>query len=199
MKLIRSSIVVAVAAAVALVPAAAYADTKSHVDPAGDVRSVAYDPNTGADASTEAAEPAARLGDITKVKVTHGASTIKFTLRFRDLSKAGFAALYEFAIVSPNGVRYANVVAAPGHWKGKAYLTKKPNGKKVRCSIDHHIDYGDNVVVATVPRSCLGRPKVVKVGVEAFIGYGAKIYYDQAYRTGGGYHDLLTPSPRIHR
>jgi Cu/Zn superoxide dismutase len=198
-KIVRSAIVLSAAAAVALVPAAAHADTKSHLDPSGDVRSVAYDPNTGANASQELAEPTAKLGDITKVKVAHSASTITFTVRFRDLSKAGFAHLHELAIVTPTRVRYVNVVAAPGHWKGKAYMTKKPNGHKISCSIRHHIDYGDNVVVAKVPKSCLGRPKVVKVGVETFIGYGSKIYYDQGYKTGGGFNDLLTPSPRIHR
>jgi hypothetical protein len=187
MKLIRSCIVVAAATAVSLVPTAANADTKSHIDPSGDVRSVAYDASTDhVTNSPSTAEPGARLGDITKVKVAHSASTIKFTVRYRDLSKAGFVQVHEFVIAYPSGVRYVDVVAGPGHWKGKAIMTKRQNGKKISCNVSRDIDYGDNTVV-------------VKVGVATLVGYGSKIYYDDAYSTGGEFTDNFVLSPKIHR
>jgi hypothetical protein len=199
-KLVRSVIVLSTAAAVALVPAAALADTKSHRDAAGDVRSVAYDPATHNTVdSPSTAEPAAKLGDITKVKVSHGSTSIKFVIRYRDLAKAGSEQIHEIGIASPNGVRYVFVDAGPGHWKGRTLMTKANFKKKVSCHISRHIDYGDNILTVKVPRSCLGHPKVVRVGIESFIAYGSKMFYDQAYRTGGEFTDLLQASPRIHR
>jgi hypothetical protein len=50
-----------------------------------------------------------------------------------------------------------------------------------------------------VPRSCLGHPKVVRVGIETFIAYGSKMFYDDAYMTGGWVKDPFAWSSRIHR
>jgi len=200
MKLIRSSIVVAAATIVALVPTAANADTKSHHDAVGDMGSIAYDPVTHTlTPSPTTPEPASSLGDITKVKVSHTSSTLKFIVRYRNLAKAGSSQRHEFAIASPNGIRYVFVDATPGHWKGGAFMTKANFKTKVRCKIGGHIDYGEDTVTVKVPTSCLHKPKVVKVGVETFIAYGSKVFFDQAYRNGGNYTDLVAASPRIHR
>lgn len=198
MKLLRSAVVLA-AAAVVLVPSAAQADADSHRDAVGDVRSVAYDPGTGKVVeSPSTAEPAARLGDMTKIKVSHTSSSLTFVLRYRDLAKAGFRHVHEVVIVTPKFARYVDVVAGPGNWKGKAQMSK-PNRKKVACSIGRRIDYGDNVVTIKVPRSCVGSPKVVKVGAVGLIGYGSKIFYDEAYSAGGEFTDPFTLSPKIRR
>ena len=59
------------------------------------------------------------------------------------------------------------VQAMPGKWKGMAELTKV-SGKKVTCKgLRHSIDYDRATVVASIPRSCLGNPKWVKVGVQS--------------------------------
>ncbi len=200
MNLVRSAIVATAATAVALVPTAANADTKSHRDAGGDVHSVAYDPITHNTVNTPStAEPAAKLGDITKIKVSHTSSTLKFVVHYRDLFKGGSEQIHEFAIATPNRVRYAFVDAAPGRWKGRTVMTKANLKTRVRCSIGRHIDYRHNTITVKVPSSCLGHPKVVRVGVETFIAYGSKMFYDQAYAVGGNYRDLLTPSPKIHR
>lgn len=199
MKLVRSAVLVTAAAAVSLMPTAALADTSGHRDATGDLMSVAYDPATGnVTDSPSTAEPTKTLGDISKVGVVHSDRTVKITLRFRDLSAAGFEQVHEFAIASPNRNRLVYVVAYPGHWGGKATM-RTPHGKKVSCSLHHRIDYGHNTVTVKVPRSCLGRPKVVKVGAATLVGYGSKIYYDDAYATGGEFTDPFTLSPRIHR
>lgn len=198
MKLLRSAVVLA-AVAVVLVPSAAHADADSHRDAVGDVRSVAYDPDTDQVVeSPSTAEPAAKLGDMTKIKVSHTSSSLTFVLRYRDLAKAGFSHVHEVVIVTPTTARYVDVVAGPGGWKGKAQMSK-PNRKKVACAIDRRIDYGDNVVTIKVPRSCVGNPKVVKVGAVAIIGYGSKLFYDEAYSAGGEFTDPFTLSPKIRR
>lgn len=198
MKLLRSAVVVAAAAAV-LVPSAAHADADGHRDAVGDVRSVAYDSATGQVVeSPSTAEPAAKLGDIARIKVSHRSSSLTFVLRYRDLAKAGFRHVHEVVIVTPQYARYVDLVAGPGNWKGKAQMSR-PNGKKVRCSIDRRIDYRDNVVTIEVPRSCVGNPKVVRVGAVALVGYGAKIFYDEAYSAGGEFTDPFTLSPKIRR
>lgn len=200
MKLVRSVLVVSATATLALLPVAAQADTKSHPDAGGDMGSVAYDPITRTvTPSPTTPEPAATIGDITKVKVSNTSTALKFVVRYRDLAKVGSAQRHEFAIASPNGRRYVFIDAAPGHWKGKARMTKANFTTRVKCRIGGGIDYGDNTVTVKVPSSCLGRPKVVVVGVETFFADGPKVYFDQAYATGGAYTDLIVASPRIHR
>lgn len=198
MKLLRSA-VVAAATAVVLVPSAAHADSSGHRDAAGDVRSVAYDATTGkAIGSPSTAEPATALGDLAKIKVSHGRSSLEFVLRYRELVKAGFRHVHEVVIVTPDSARYVDVVAGPGGWKGKAQMSK-PSGKKVSCSVGRRIDYGDNTVTIKVPRSCVGNPKVVRIGAVGLIGYDTKIYYDDAYGVGGEYTDPFVLSPKIRR
>ncbi len=200
MKIIRSVVVTSAAAALVLVPVAAQADAKSHHDAAGDMGSVAYDPiNHVITNSPSTPEPAATLGDIAKIKVSNTARGIKFVTRYRNLAKIGDGQRHELAIGTPKGLRYVFVDAGPGEWKGRAFMTKANLKTKVKCKIGGHIGYGHNKVVVKVPSSCLHHPKVVKVGVETFVAYGSKVYYDQAYAVGGSYTDLIAASPKIHR
>jgi hypothetical protein len=198
-KIVRSVVVISAAAAMALVPVAAQADTKSHHDPSGDVKSVAWDPATNQTTDTPSTlEQSATLGDITKVKVSHGASALTVVLRFRDLAKTGAEQIHEVEILTRTTARFVYVVAAPGHWKGRVVMTK-PNHKRVRCSIGGHINYGKNTVTIKVPRSCLGHPDVVKIGAATLVGYGDKMYYDDGYSVAGEFTDPFVLSPKIHR
>jgi hypothetical protein len=199
MKLLRPLAALTAAAAVALVPTAADADSLGHRDASGDLRSVAINPTTGViTPSPSTAEPTKTLGDITAVRVVHGSRTIKVVMHYRDLSKAGFAQVHEYQFLTPSRNRLVYIQAAPGNWAGKAVM-RTPHGKRVRCSLSHRIDYALNSVVLKVPSSCLGRPSVIKVGSATIIGYGSKVYYDDARRVGGEWTDPFILSPRIHR
>lgn len=198
MRLIRSTILVAAAAAVALVPTAALADGSGHIDATGDVQSVALDASGKVSNPTATAEPATTNGDITSVSAKNGARKIKVVLHFADLNPLGSWQVHEVLIATPGKSRVAFIKAAPGHWGGAAFLgTAK--GKKVRCSVRHHIDYTRNLVVVKVPASCVGRPKVIKVGGGTLVADGAKVFYDDAYRTLGGFFEAFGLSPKIHR
>ncbi|HEX7717188.1 MAG TPA: hypothetical protein VF416_07855 [Marmoricola sp.] len=200
MKIVRSVAVVSAAAAMALVPVAAQADTKSHHDASGDVSSVAYDPVTQTSTDTPTTpEPAATRGDLTKIKVSLSSGSLKFVLRFRDLAKTGSEQFHELGIASPNGRRYVFVDAGPGRWQGRTVMTKANLKTRVKCSIGGHISYGKNTITVKVPTSCLGHPKVVKVGVKSVILDGTKAYYDQGYAVAGPFSGLLAASPKIHR
>ena len=196
MRLIRSAVLVIAASAVALVPTAALADGSSHTDATGDVQSVAVD-TQGTPTGVVTAEPTATNGDITSVHAANGARKVKVVLHFADLHQAGDAQAFSVLIATPKMARLAVVAAKPGHWDGKAILANV-HGKKVRCSVGHKISYAHRKVVVKVPRSCLGQPKVIKVGSRSFIGEGSKLFFDDAYAAAGP----LSPyslSPRIRR
>jgi hypothetical protein len=186
MKFVRSIVVVAAATAAALVPTAALANGSGHTDARGDVQSVALDASGKVSNPTATAEPTATNGDITSVSAKNSARKVKVVLHFADLNPVGSAQVHEVAIATPGKNRVAFVRAYPGTWGGTAFLGTT-HGKKVRCSVGHHIDYTRNLVVVKVPSSCLGHPKVVKV------------FFDDAYTTLGGFFDTFGLSPKIHR
>jgi hypothetical protein len=119
-------------------------------------------------------------------------------MHFADLHSGGLAQVHEVFIATPGMNRVAIVSAYPGKWGGKALL-RTPKGKKVHCSVRHNIDYAHHKVVVKVPASCLGRPKVIKVGAATLVADGSKIFYDDAYTAGGLFTDPFVLSPRIHR
>ena len=198
MKFVRSAVVVA-AAAVALVPTAAQAAGSSHSDAVGDQHSVAVDSAGHVTDTTSTPEPASTNGDITSIHVVNGSRVVKVVTRYRDLAATGRGLLHELQILSPNRNRLVYIDAYPGRWGGKATM-RTAHGKRVSCAVRHRIDYARNVIVVKVPRSCLGRPRVVKVGAATLVGDGAgKIFYDDAYRVGGEWTDTFVLSPKVFR
>ncbi|MBW8752071.1 MAG: hypothetical protein JF565_11695 [Propionibacteriales bacterium] len=199
MKLVRSAILVAAAAAVALVPTAALADGSGHSDTWSDVQSVPSDAQGNvAPGATATAEPTTTNGDLRSVHASNTARKVKVVMQFADLHPGGVAQIHEVFIATPKGARVAFVTAYAGNWGGKAGL-QTLHHKKIRCSVGHHIDYAHHKVVVKVPSSCLGHPKVIKVGAATLIADGTKIYYDDAYTTGGSFFDNFGTSPKIHR
>ena len=197
MKLARLLLAVTAGTLIPLAPVAAHADSLGHRDAGGDLRSVAY-VDGKAVSSPSTAEPTKALGDVTGISVAHTAGTVKVVMRFRELSPAGFGQLHEFQFITPTRNRLVYLEAGPGRWGGKATM-RTIHDKKVSCSLGHRIDYARNLVVLRVPRSCLGRPRAVVVGAATLVGYGSKIYYDDAWGTGGEFTDSFVLSPRIHR
>jgi hypothetical protein len=199
MKLVRSAALAAVAAAVVAVPASSYADARGHTDPKRDVRSVAIDENGNLVTTPSTAEPAATFADVTKVGVTHGSRTVTVVMHFRDLRKAGIAQEQQLLILSPKRNRLVLVDAAPGNWRGKVSMRTLHN-KKVACgNLTRKIDYAHDKIRIGVPRSCLGRPSVVKVGTFSEVAIGSKLYYDDGFTNGGEFNDPFGLSPKVHR
>jgi len=197
MKFVRSAVVVA-AAAVALVPTAAQAAGSSHSDAVGDQHSVAVDAAGHVSDTTSTLEPASTNGDITSIRVVNGSRVVKVVTRYRDLATTDRGLLHELQILSPNRNRLVYLQAYPGRWGGKATM-RTAHGKRVSCSVRHRIDYARNTIVVKVPRSCLERPRVVKVGAATLVAAGSKIFYDDAYRVGGEWTDKFVLSPKVFR
>ena len=197
MKLVRSAVLVT-AVAVALSPTAAQANSNGHTDSIGDVQSVTADAQGNVTDETTVAEPTATQGDITRVRATNSSRGVKVVLHFAELNTGGIAQVHQVFIATTKMRRVALVSAYPGKWGGKSIL-RSASGKKVRCSVRHNIDYAHNKVVVKVPASCVGRPKVIKVGAVELMLDGTKIFFDDAYAHLGAWTDNVGLSPRIHR
>jgi hypothetical protein len=190
MKLVRSALVVAAAITVPLVPTAAHADKYVHLDAPGDVVSFTSTSDTAAPDQTN--------GDITRSTVRHRARKVVLTMRFRDLNGSGYT-VYAYAIRTGKMTRHVSLVTIPGHHRGKVLMTTA-KGKTVRCRTTRSIDYTANTATVGIPRSCLGRPRWVKVGMGMVTSPTEKFttgFGDDA-GTNGDFNSLAW-SPRVHR
>ena len=190
MKLVRTAVVVA-ALAVSLMPTTAFADTYLHNDATADVVSFSS-------TSADAAAPDEVNGDIVWSKVRHRARKVVLTMRYRDLDGSGYTVHY-FAIRTSKMTRQVSLVTFPGHLAGKAVMTNARD-KQVTCRVRRDIDYVANTATVVVPRSCLGRPRWVKVGM-AMVTSPSKTFstgFADDARTHG---DFNSPgwSPRVYR
>ena len=62
--------------------------------------------------------------------------------------------------------------AGPGRWKGRHQLLNS-NFFDVKCpKLNHSINYDTEQITMSVPRSCIGRPNWVKVGMANFMFRG---------------------------
>jgi hypothetical protein len=176
---VRSAILVTAAALVPLMPVAAHAKTYTYEDQTGDV--VLFSTATG----TTSPAPTQVEGDIVWSQVRHKARKVVLTMRLQELTTAN-PALHWYGIRTGKMKRIVLLEGAPGHWGGKVALFK-PSGKKVSCRVTRTIDYTANTATVRVPRSCLGRPRWVKVAMqEATPGPTEKtVYVDDARSTGG--------------
>jgi len=194
-KFVRSALVVAAAAVIPLVPTAAHADRYTYADHTGDVVSF----TGGSDTATPAPERV--VGDIAASAVAHRRGSVTVKMRYRDLTRGDEIAAHLFVIRTSRMTRDVTVVAAQGYYGGRVVMTK-PSGKKVSCRIARKIDYVANTVTASVPRSCLGQPRWVKVGMAGilFTGLGSSDmqYVDDA-RTNGNLGSNPRFGPRVYR
>jgi hypothetical protein len=189
-KLSRAIVTVAVAAVVPLLPAAAYADHYTRGDAAGDVASTVGQ----SDAYTPAPERVE--GDVISSTVKHGARTVVMTLAYRDLADSAEVDEHVYFVHTNRMNRVVRLFANSSNPGGKAVLTKV-NGKKVRCNVRRHIDYNLNTAKVIVPRSCLGQPRWVKVGMGSVMfsaaGASGTVWVDDALSTGTNGHPVYGP------
>jgi hypothetical protein len=189
MKFVRSVVLGVTVAAAVLAPTAAEAKSYTSTDTANDV----VDVTMPAGSTTPAPDRAE--GDILATRVVHKARVVVLTMRFQQLTR-GQTALHWYGIRTGKITRVAIMQSDAGHPGGVVRLFK-PNGNKVSCRVGHVMDYTAKTATVKVPRSCLGRPRWVKVAMqEATPVSSSQIYVDDS-RSKGGF--LPVYGPRVRR
>jgi len=183
-KFVRSALLACAAATLPLMPVTAEANSYTHTDATGDMLAFAGESETGTPAPDQANM------DIATSTVKHKARVVIMQMTYRDLAAVSQDAMagHYFAIKTPTMRRvvvlFTGSVFGNG---GKAKLTK-PDGKTVACKVRHTIDYTAHTIVVKVPRSCLGKPRWVKVGMAGFTSHGegdsSIAYVDDALTNG---------------
>jgi len=106
--------------------------------------------------------PNSQVGDVRQALFRHGQKNIVVRQRFVDLRRSGDYAQYVVRIESAKGIyRELRVEASSGSWAGKARVFNR-RGDLVECSTTHDIDYAANLVVMSLPRTCIGTPRTVR-------------------------------------
>ena len=192
MKPIRSAALVAATVVAVLAPSAAQAKSWSHADATGDVFSAPYKSN----AFTPA--PDRVVGDVIGSSIRHKRSAVVMQLQYRDLELGSEINGHIFLVKTPTMRRLVTLAAASAFPNGRIEV-RKPSGKKVSCRVPHRIDYTANTATVVVPRSCLGKPKWVKVAMAgaSFTGFTSTstMWIDDALSTGTS----TVYSPRVYR
>jgi hypothetical protein len=179
------SILTVLAAAFVLVTTAApaFALSEDARDARGDVLSGPY----ATDDLPTKAEPARRVGDITRTKVALGADLV-VTTTFRNLAAVGHQEFSWFIATSEDDFYWtASLVVQPGKDKGRFSLID-PIANQPGCG-RAVLDRPGRSVTLTIPADCLGAPRWVRVanGATFFVGQ-SRIYYDDARRDAGVRH-----------
>jgi hypothetical protein len=193
MRLVRSAILAAAAATVVLAPTVADADTYRHTDAVGDVYA-----NVG-EADTYAPAPDRAIGDVVSNTIKHKKRAVLLQLAYRDLVNNGEIDTHVFFIRTSRMTRTVRLYASSSNPGGKAVMYKGKNNK-VRCHVRRHIDYTLNTAKVVVPRSCLGNPRWVKVGMGSVMFSGTTpadtTWVDDALSTGTDGAAVWSPKVR---
>jgi hypothetical protein len=179
--LLTGSLLAAVTAALA---GPAYAASAEDTRDAS--RDVVYGPYF-TDALPTKTDPARRLGDITRTRVSLGTDLV-VTTKFRSLAAVGqqqFEWLIKTSVDQFNWT--ADLYVQPGKNKGRFELID-PVANQPGCG-KAVLDRPGRTVTLTIPADCLGDPSWVRVGngVYVFIPE-TRIYVDDARRDGGVRH-----------
>lgn len=144
----------------------AHAETlHSHtmVDPRGDVRKVVD--GTG----SPVAAPHQSHGDIRRTAFRHTDHALWLRMRLTDLNRTGDL-FNTYVRLRTNTGLYRGVSVMAGsrrffgeeRWAGGT-LMERLDGRPVNsCTMDHEIDYTNNVLALRIPRTCLGQPRWIR-------------------------------------
>lgn len=109
--------------------------------------------------------------DVVRAVVRHGRYKVAVKMTFTNLRRVEPQS-YNAMLVSRRQYGAAFVSAGPGRWKGRHVLVDG-NWSKVKCPrLSHSIDYVTEQVTMSVPRSCIGRPNWVRVGMVNYMFHG---------------------------
>lgn len=135
-------------------------------DPTGDVWTIAE--GEGEEWVSAGDVPTA---DTTRGVVRHGRFNVVVRMTYTNLRRVDPQS-YSAVIRSRRQYGAVFVSAGPGRWKGRHQLVGG-DYSPVRCTrLSHSIDYDAERVVVSVPRSCLGRPRWVRAGLQSFMFRG---------------------------
>jgi hypothetical protein len=162
----------------------AWAGSETVRDPSHDVLSGAY----FSDVPPTRAEPARRLGDIVRTKVTLGADLV-VTTKFRSLDAGIAEEEYDWSIAtSVDDFPWYAVLSVPQGSTDEHFLLVDPVANQPRCG-KAALDRRARTVTLTIPADCLGNPRWVRIANGAMYAIeGQRAYYDDARRDGGVRH-----------
>jgi len=166
------------------VPGAASARSVHHRDARGDVATV-----VGEDIQFVPA-PGEVNGDILRTRLRHTSTRVRVRIKFLDLHKADFVSYDVFLRLTTNeGVaRWITLHFSEQWWRGSAWMTRdQPYGARVRCAVHKRVDDAKNVVVLGFPRTCLKRPRWLRIGIQSSANLQDRDpsnFSDDAFRNG---------------
>lgn len=153
----------ATALLVAGLAAPAQAERYVHRDPGHDVRTVELFSTGG-----YVRAPGHRTGDYVKVKIWHQVRAVRVVGKLRRLDRTGEGMMQLVQVRTPDGTDHSfSVFAGPGAWKGV------DSDLDEDCVVGHKVNYARDRWSMRISRSCLGRPRWVRVGV-GFISIGRR-------------------------
>ena len=139
-----------------LVAAPAAAESVTVLDPPGDMVRVE---EGGAHPQPA---PGARVGDVVRTTFRHTAGRVVVRTELAALERTGRR--FNVWVDVQDGARRTRTVGVEATRRDRdghtIFLTGR--GRDVRCALRHRIDYADDVVRVSVPRRCLGTPRVVR-------------------------------------
>ena len=161
----------------------ALSDQMRRTDPAGDVTA---DDLSGDD---PVLDPEWRNGDITQLRVRHRHYRVTARLNFVELTagrrQPWMYHTFRFLTSGGGGLELSGTVGVNGG--GRQGVWRLSDGRRVKCrGLRHTIDYQAETVRISVPRSCLGRPRWVRVGAKtsSFSEAQEVFRFDDALPTG---------------
>ncbi|MBO0844356.1 MAG: hypothetical protein J2P22_02930 [Nocardioides sp.] len=171
------------------VPAAANASTFRHTDPAKDVQRITS-------TNTVTNVPDNKTADVVHLQVAHTARHVRTTVRLRELGRR-----WLFVSRLQTARRGFQVIGrrTPGH--RPTWTLARANGHPLTCDgLVGHQSPRASTITLTVPSSCIGVPRWVRVGAGFVVrtNNGA-VFADDSQRTRHATARHLTMSPRIHR
>ncbi|GAA3537837.1 hypothetical protein [Nocardioides daeguensis] len=177
--------------------APAHADRWTYDDAAGDVtRTVETDTSISLETLPEQAN-----GDITQVVVEHRRTKVVLELRTRARVTGFFGV--SAVLRTPGHPFMMMSMRAPG-LGGTDLMDFSPHSKDgtVRCpGLKRKLLAGHTTIRFAIPRSCLGHPRWVRVGVSMVAGsmFSAEINEDDGLRTAMTLSGMPAMSPKIRR
>jgi hypothetical protein len=103
--------------------------------------------------------------DVWRSTFAHTPERVVARVRFDDLRPTGKRLRVWVNLRDGRGrTHHVGVEAVPGDRSGTAWLMGD-RGRDLPCRVRHRIDYADDVVRVSLPRTCLGSPRVLRFGV----------------------------------
>ncbi len=103
--------------------------------------------------------------DVWRSTFAHTPGRVVARVRFDDLRRTGKRLRVWVNLEDGRGrTSYVGVEGVPGDRSGRAWLMGD-RGQDVTCRVRHRIDYARDVVRVSLPRTCVGSPRVLRFGV----------------------------------